>query len=181
MERWISHGFVPPYYSVTPRLLMAARCRIELFGGLRALQGDRAVTRFRTQKTGSLLAYLAFYPRKIHYREILIEILWPDTAPESGRNSLSVALSSLRQLLEPAGVDASSVLRADRFTVQFEPSAIVTDGAAYGRYSIGRRAREQRGMASCRPAPRGRIWRPDPLLGDDRGAGKAGTGSRESG
>src|SRR5579871_1095922 len=110
---------------------MSARCRIELFGGLRALQGDRAVTRFRTQKTGSLLAYLAFYPHKIHYREILIEILWPGVSPEAGRNSLSVALSSLRQLLEPAGVDVGSVLRADRFTVQLEPAAIGTDVAEF--------------------------------------------------
>src|SRR5262249_38417543 len=70
-------------------------------------------------------------PHKIHYREILIEMLWPDISPEAGRNSLSVALSSLRQLLEPTGVDAGRVLRADRFTVQIEPSAIGTDVADF--------------------------------------------------
>ena len=35
------------------------RWRIELLSGLRAIQDDRTVTRFRTRKTGLLLAYLA--------------------------------------------------------------------------------------------------------------------------
>src|SRR5262249_6887798 len=110
---------------------MDVRCNIELFGGLRVLQGDRVVTRFRTQKTAGLLAYLTFYPHRIHYREILIEAFWPGISPEAGRNSLSVALSSLRQLLEPTGVEAKSVLCADRYTVRLEPSAITTDVAQF--------------------------------------------------
>jgi hypothetical protein len=40
--------------------------RIELFGGLRARRGDQVVTRFRTQKTGALLAYLAYYCQRTH-------------------------------------------------------------------------------------------------------------------
>ena len=42
-----------------------------------------------------------------------------------------MALSSLRQLLEPADVDAGSVVRADRFTVQLNPAAIRTDVAEF--------------------------------------------------
>ena len=34
---------------------MEARWRIEILGQLRVTQGDRAITRFRTQKTGALL------------------------------------------------------------------------------------------------------------------------------
>jgi len=41
---------------------MDVSCNIELFGGLRVLQGDRVVTRFRTQKTASLLAYSDLLP-----------------------------------------------------------------------------------------------------------------------
>ena len=70
--------------------------RIELFGGLRAIVGDREITRFRTQKTGALLAYLAFHPRP-HSREVLIDILWPESAIETGRNNLNLALSSFRR------------------------------------------------------------------------------------
>jgi hypothetical protein len=41
------------------------RCRIELFGGLRLLQGDRVITRFRTHKAATLLAYLALHLRAV--------------------------------------------------------------------------------------------------------------------
>ncbi len=77
---------------------------IQLFGTLRARQEDRIITRFRTQKTGALLAYLAYFRGRSHTRETLIELFWPDTELDSGRHSLSLALSSLRSLLEPPGV-----------------------------------------------------------------------------
>jgi len=44
---------------------MDVGCRIELLGRLRVTQGDRDTTRFRTQKTEALLAYLAELPRMI--------------------------------------------------------------------------------------------------------------------
>lgn len=64
---------------------MDARCRIELFGELRVVQGERIITRFNTQKTASLLAYLAYHLDRAHPREALIEMLWPDNEPEKGR------------------------------------------------------------------------------------------------
>src|SRR5260370_305541 len=83
--------------------------RIELLGRLRATQGDRVVTRFRARKTGALLAYLAYSMERPHPREVLIELLWPETEPRSGRSSLSRELASLRRQLEPPGVPAGAV------------------------------------------------------------------------
>src|SRR2546423_8209045 len=91
---------------------------IQLFGGLRIRQSERVITRFRTQKTGALLAYLAYHRQQSQARDVLIEIFWPDTSPESGRHNLSHALSSLRHQLEPPGVPAGAVLVADRFSVE---------------------------------------------------------------
>src|SRR5437016_14252257 len=88
--------------------------RIELLGGLRATLGDRVVSRFRSHQTGGLLAYLAFYQRRAHPREELIERLWPECDPEAGRNRFRVGLSALRRQLEAPGVPAGAVLRADR-------------------------------------------------------------------
>ena len=62
---------------------MDARCPIELLGGLRVLQGDRTVTRFRTEKTGALLGYLACFLDRRHPRETLIELLEHDDARTS--------------------------------------------------------------------------------------------------
>lgn len=106
---------------------MGAHCRIELFGELQVEQGSRRTARFQTQKIATLLAYLAYHLGRAYPREVLIELLWPECVPSAGRNSLSVALSSLRQLLEPPGVAAGSVLRADRASVGLNPSVVTVD------------------------------------------------------
>jgi predicted ATPase/DNA-binding SARP family transcriptional activator len=110
---------------------MDSRWRIELFGGLRATQGEREITRFRTQKTGALLAYLAFYLDRKHPREVLFELLWPECVPDLGRQSLSMAISSLRHQLEPPGVPRGAVIVADRTSVGLNPAAVTTDVAEF--------------------------------------------------
>ena len=100
-------------------------------GGLRAEHGETVITRFRTQKFGSLLAYLAFHRLQVHSREFLIAMLWPDAEEKAGRANLSVALSSLRHQLEPPGTPAGAVLRADRFSVGVNPAAVTTDVAEF--------------------------------------------------
>jgi len=101
--------------------------RAELFGGLRFIRAGRALTRFRTQQTGSLLAYLAFHLDRAIPREVLIEMLWPGCEPARGRHSLSVALSSLRHQLEPPDVPPASVIVADRFTLRLRGDAVTSD------------------------------------------------------
>jgi DNA-binding SARP family transcriptional activator len=103
--------------------------KIELFGGLRARCGDPVVERFHTQKTASLLAYLALKLRP-RPREILINLSWPEAEPEVARNSLSAALSSLRRQLE-ADRPAGSVLVADRSSAGLNSAAITTDVAEF--------------------------------------------------
>jgi predicted ATPase/DNA-binding SARP family transcriptional activator len=113
---------------------MSAPWRIQLLGGLRATQGERSLTHFRTQKTGLLLAYLAYYPQRAHPREELIELLWPGCEPHTGRNNLRVALSSLRHQLEPpanAQRGCGCVLAAERAAVQMPPGAVSSDVAAF--------------------------------------------------
>lgn len=105
--------------------------QIQLLGGLAAGQGDLRVSRFRTRKAAALLAYLAFYPSRTHPREDLVGLLWPDAELEAGHNNLRQALSSLRRQLEPPGMPAGTVLRADRLTVQIGPAAAATDVAAF--------------------------------------------------
>ena len=87
--------------------------RIELLGGLRATRGAVVVERFRTRKTGALLGFLA-YQNRSQARETLIEEIWPDCAPETGRNNLRIALSSLRHTLEVEPDERGIFVRADR-------------------------------------------------------------------
>ncbi len=110
---------------------MTSGWKIEFFGWLRLEQEDRIITRFRTQKTAVLLAYLAYYRDRSHPREELINMLWPDCDPEAGRRSLSVALSSLRHQMEPPGVTVGAVIAADRISIRLNSALVMTDVADF--------------------------------------------------
>ena len=75
---------------------------------------------FATRKAAALLGYLALYPGVPQPREVLTEIFWPEVEPVSGRNSLNVALNSLRTSLGEA-------LTTDRAYVQLLAEHVTTD------------------------------------------------------
>jgi DNA-binding SARP family transcriptional activator len=110
---------------------LSARWKIDLLGGLRAMQDSRAITRFQTHKTGVLLAYLAFYCNRSHPREVLTEMLWPEDDLDRARHKLSMALSSLRRQFELPGVPTGTVIVANRAAVQLNTAAITTDVAEF--------------------------------------------------
>ncbi|MBS1724920.1 MAG: hypothetical protein JSS66_18425 [Armatimonadetes bacterium] len=87
--------------------------QFDLFGGLQATRGDEAVTRFRTRKTASLAAFLAFHQGRPQNREVLIDMFWPEANLDAGRQSLRMALSALRDTLEK-GCPPGTYLEADR-------------------------------------------------------------------
>jgi predicted ATPase/DNA-binding SARP family transcriptional activator len=102
--------------------------RIDLLGGLRVQRGDGSPVRLQKQKAGALLAYLAYYPQP-HPREALVDVFWPEIHPDAGRNSLRVALHSLRRELEPQSEPAQSLVLADRRTIGLRPERFTTDVA----------------------------------------------------
>jgi len=91
-----------------------------VLGAVRIERDGRLETRFRTQKTAALLAFLALHTGRPVPREDLIGLLWPDAEFAQGRNSLSQAISSLRHQLEPPETSAGSVLVADRTAVSLD-------------------------------------------------------------
>lgn len=107
--------------------MTASLCRVELFGGLRLITPTQTITRFRTQKTALLLAYLAVYMHQTHPRETLADLLWEDSDVDTGRISLRVALSSLRKQLERASIPAGEALYSDNFGVGLRSSTVTTD------------------------------------------------------
>jgi predicted ATPase/DNA-binding SARP family transcriptional activator len=111
--------------------MLSSRWHITLLGGLRAEQDGKSVTRFRTRKTASLLATLAYHADRIHPRDELVELLWPDDDPDAARASLRTALNSLRKQLEPPGVPPGSVLVTDRSIVRLRKDAVSTDVAEF--------------------------------------------------
>src|SRR4028118_1483977 len=105
--------------------------RIELFNGLCVRIGTQTITRFRSQKTAELLAHLAFYSQRMHSREVLIGLLWPEFDTAAARKSLRVALSSLRHQLEPPGISPGSIIIAHPSAIGLNAGALVTDVAEF--------------------------------------------------
>src|SRR5205085_12012724 len=110
-----------------------ARWRIEMFGGLRALCGELVVTRFETQRTAALLAYLALHPDGAHPREVLCERIWPEEDPDATRVRFRQALAALRRALDPAPAKAGTVLIANRAEVRLNSEAVSIDVAEFER------------------------------------------------
>ena len=100
--------------------------RIRLLGRVRVTFGTQEVTHFDSSRVVALLARLALYPERIHPREELIDLLWPEVEPEVGRHRLRTALSSLRRQLEPPGTTGNLFI-VDRHSLRLNPQAFVYD------------------------------------------------------
>ncbi len=87
--------------------------------------GQRAS--FRTQKTASILAYLAFYQGKLISRESLAESFWPDSEPSLARQSLRMALSDIRSSLRCTDWDPDRCFITDRSTIELLAGGVTTD------------------------------------------------------
>jgi hypothetical protein len=151
------------------------RFRIDLLGGVRVREGDRVITHVETRKTAALLAYLAYYPQRIHPREVLTEILWPEDDPEATRARLRQALAALRRAVDPRGppaprplgdaLSARSLLITDRAGVRLDAGAVTTDVSEFEKHL--RLARQSTDPAvrlpfgrSVRQLPRPRVPQP---------------------
>lgn len=109
------------------------RLRIYLLGGFRVEHRGLDIERFRTKKTASLLAYLAFHDRHAIPREVLIDQFWPEDPPEKARASLNTAIYSLRRHIGTVSTLPEPFLLADRHTVRLNRNLIWTDVEAFRR------------------------------------------------
>lgn len=107
--------------------MASALWEIRLFGGLSLQCGERRESKFRTQKTSSLLAYLALFPNRTHPREELAVRFWGDDGDEEARRSLRVSLNSLRRQLETPNASEGELIIADRTTIGLRREAFTTD------------------------------------------------------
>lgn len=94
-----------------------------MLGAFRALNGSHASTRFQSQKTGTLLAYLAYYSKQSHSRELLVDLLWPEVELESGLSRLKNLLWLLKQEL----CSEIPFITASRSVIQLDCEACSTD------------------------------------------------------
>lgn len=112
---------------------MEAIWRIEMLGTLRASHGETSTSKFRTRRVALLLAQLAFYRTRLHFRDEIGETLWPDSDPEAIRRNLRQALFSLRHVLEPPHLPAGSILQVQQSRLRLNPDLVTTDVVEFER------------------------------------------------
>ena len=108
--------------------------RIMMLGQMTAVRDEQVIERFVTRKNALLLAYLAYHRDKPHTRELLAELLWPESDPMLSRARLRQALASLRRQLESSELPCGTLINADRITVKLNSSLVDTDTQELQKY-----------------------------------------------
>jgi DNA-binding SARP family transcriptional activator len=103
-------------------------------GGFRVLRDGRAVTvaEWQSRKARDLLKILVARRGRPTPREALFEALWPDDDPEPLANRLSVALTTVRSVLDPSrGFPPEHYITADKRSVALNLAHLPTDVEAF--------------------------------------------------
>lgn len=83
---------------------------VQFFGKLHVQIRGKAVPQIRGKKNASVLAYLLFNHHRSVHRDILIDKFWADFSTASARNSLNVAICSIRKDLAKVLKDQEVIL-----------------------------------------------------------------------
>ena len=94
-----------------------AQLEMRFLGPARVSSGAEAFA-FKTRKALALLVYLVL-EAKLHSRDELVSLLWPDASQEAGRASLRNTLALLRRSVEPTAGNARLLVEQDRIGFDF--------------------------------------------------------------
>jgi DNA-binding SARP family transcriptional activator len=103
---------------------------IGTLGGLQVRRAGGEVVasgEWQSKKARDLLKILVARRGKPVPRDQLIELLWPDDDPARSANRLSVALATLRRVLDPEGEVIDRMIAADRSAVCLRLEAVSVD------------------------------------------------------
>jgi predicted ATPase len=107
--------------------------RVHLLGEVRVVSGAREMTRFESRKVVALLARVALEPNRLHAREELAALLWPDADRRTGLERLRHILSSLQRQTAPldAAAPTDPPLLVDRLGIRLNTAVVSCDAADF--------------------------------------------------
>ena len=97
-----------------------AECSLSTLGSFALRIRGRDVQPPSTQKARALLTYLILKRHSDVSRERLVDVFWPDAAPERARDSLNTATHSIRRCLRNAQLDPDEFLFANKSIERWE-------------------------------------------------------------
>jgi DNA-binding SARP family transcriptional activator len=145
--------------------------RIQALGGFRVLRAGEPVPveEWQSRKARELLKFLVARRGRPVPREALMEALWPDEDPARLSNRLSVALSTVRAVLDPERRYASDrFVQADKHVVGLDDVPVDVEefltaaAAGLDRFTSGERAEALSLLASAEISYTGDFLEDDP-------------------
>lgn len=102
---------IDPTFSSHPEKSTAeASLFIYCLGPFRVFQGEQPVADWPSSKGKAIFKYLVTHCDRPVFKDVLMDIFWPDTPAEAARNNLNVAVYGLRQALRKNNPSQSHVL-----------------------------------------------------------------------
>lgn len=83
---------------------------VQLLGPFTLKSRGKTLPEIKGKKNATILAYLFFHHQKPQHKDVLMEVFWGDFTPSSARNSLNVAMCSLRKSLADSFPDKEVIL-----------------------------------------------------------------------
>jgi len=95
---------------------------ISLLGPIQVSLDGQAIGGFAYNKARALLAYLAVEADRVHQRDAIVGLLWPEMPDAASRTNLRQVLTSLRDTIGP-GDPTAPFLITTRDTLQLNPAS----------------------------------------------------------
>lgn len=96
-----------------PESVPAPDLDVRFFGKFQARVQSYPITRWPNRKGRTLLAYLAYNRNRRICKDILMDLFWPKVSPQSARNSLNVAIHSIRSSYSRIDPDREYIIYSD--------------------------------------------------------------------
>jgi DNA-binding SARP family transcriptional activator len=119
---------------------------IYCLGSFRVYLDDQLITDWSSGKGKSIFKYMILNRDRTIAKEVLMELFWPETDPESARNNLNVAVYALRQAFRAIRPDFSCLLFQDDHYLLNPTLTLWADFEQFNRYYQQGRRLEQQGQ-----------------------------------
>ncbi len=124
--------------------------QVQFFGDLDIKIKGVSVPEIAGKKNVAVLAYLLFHHCKSIHKDILMDLFWSDVTPASARNSLNVAMCSIRKTLNQAYSAQEIILyNSDNYCINTELEVLTDVDKFIYFWKKGRAIEASQGLADA--------------------------------
>jgi DNA-binding SARP family transcriptional activator len=117
---------------------------VHCLGSFRVYKGEQLLEKWPSHKSKAIFKYLLIHRAKPIHQEVLMELFWPDSEPETARRNLYQAIYTLRQTLQSGGPNFPYILCEESCYLLNLALALWVDSEAFmAHYQAGKRLEQE--------------------------------------